>query len=166
VRNPVALDDGPRYDADDPMSLMEYAERIHKNADAHGFWPSDETPDALINLIDNRAPGLSPQMLDKMRAFVNAHRGRNFGEMIALMHSELSEALEEHRSGKPAFYLERQPYGPDKPEGTLVEIIDVIIRALDTAYSIAVEDGLDLDRVCQAKMEFNESRPHKHGRRY
>ena len=26
---------------------------------------------------------------------------RNFGEMIALMHSELSEALEEHRNGKP-----------------------------------------------------------------
>lgn len=30
---------------------------------------------------------------------------RNFGEMLALMHSELSEALEEHRASKPALYF-------------------------------------------------------------
>lgn len=31
--------------------------------------------------------------------------GRNFGEIIALAHSELSEALEEHRAGRPDFWL-------------------------------------------------------------
>lgn len=30
---------------------------------------------------------------------------RNFGEMVALAHSELSEALEEHRAGAPAIHF-------------------------------------------------------------
>lgn len=126
-------DDGPRYDADDPMTLQEYAERIHKNAVSHGFWPPE---------------------------------GRNFGEMIALIHSEASEALDEHRSGKPVVYHERQPYGPDKPEGAMVELADVIIRCLDTMYKMADEHDLDIDAVVREKMWFNESRPHKHGRKY
>jgi len=32
---------------------------------------------------------------------------RTFGEIIALCHSELSEALEEYRSGKPTEYFMR-----------------------------------------------------------
>jgi hypothetical protein len=135
----MAPDEGPRYDADDPMTLMEYAERIHKNAVSHGFWPPE---------------------------------GRNFGEMVALMHSELSEALEEHRSGKPAVYHERQAYGPDKPEGVMVELADVIIRCLDTMYFLSIarptegQPPIDIDKVVREKMWFNESRPHKHGRKY
>lgn len=80
---------------------------------------------------------------------------RNKGEMIALMHSELSEMLEAVR--KP---------GPDHhcPEFTNeeVEMADLIIRALD--YTAG--HNLRLFDAMRAKIEFNRSRPMKHGKAF
>lgn len=52
---------------------------------------------------------------------------RQYGEIIALIHSELSEALEEHRDSKPLVYDGEN----GKPEGCAVELIDAVIRILD-----------------------------------
>lgn len=51
---------------------------------------------------------------------------RSLGEVLALIHSELSEALEEYRNNTPALY-----YKELKPEGLAVELADVIIRIYD-----------------------------------
>ena len=93
---------------------------------------------------------------------------RNFGEMVALMHSELSEALDEHRNGKPNEYADHT-HGPGwdcdgncKPEGVAVELADCLIRILDTMLSLDV----DIDGVVARKMAYNAGRPHKHGKAY
>ena len=79
---------------------------------------------------------------------------REIPEIIALCHSELSEALEEYRNGKP-FYYEKD----GKPEGVAVEMIDCIIRILDWAG----HEDLDVDDILQWKMEYNKNRPYRHG---
>lgn len=81
---------------------------------------------------------------------------RDFGEICALIHSELSEALEEYRNARPLVYyhcgaggsicdpqacadIHRDPIyaeepcddRKEKPEGIAVELADVVIRIFD-----------------------------------
>jgi len=78
---------------------------------------------------------------------------RNDGEIIALIHSELSEALEAMREGDKM---------DDKvPEftGVEVELADAIIRIMDYAGS----KYLRVAEALIAKMRYNETRSYKHG---
>ena len=83
---------------------------------------------------------------------------RPFGEIIALCHSELSEALEAYRNGEPLIWLKLND-GEYKPEGIAVEMIDCIIRILDY---LGKED-IDIEYVLEVKHKYNKIRPYKHG---
>lgn len=71
---------------------------------------------------------------------------REFGTYIALMHSELSEALEADRRGE----------GLDR---TVEELADVCIRIFDWCGL----QGVDFERVVIEKMLKNKGREYKHG---
>lgn len=131
--------------------LNELAKEIHENAVAHGWWEEERT----------------------------------FGEIVALCHSELSEALEEYRNEKEMLYCENK-YCKDengrfrtsliscqecfeialsarvelnKPEGIATEMADCIIRILDWCG----HEGIDIDQIIKIKMEYNKTRPYRHG---
>ena len=84
-----------------------------------------------------------------------------FGDNIALMHSELSEALEEHRNRMPHLYFVEDKYGNQKPEGTLVELADVIIRIFD--YVGSLDKAKEFVDIIHKKHEYNQTRTYRHG---
>jgi len=97
---------------------------------------------------------------------------RPFAEVIALIHSELSEALEAHRNNKPFIWYQIKDkdctvclHYPDgkvcegddhhtcpceaKPEGIVIELADVVIRILDYCG----HDGIAPIRVFQDRSQ-------------
>lgn len=108
---------------------------------------------------------------------------RPIPELLMLMVSELSEAMEEYRKNMPPLYINLPtPEGVSpveidfpcfesfvfvdvdkktimKPEGIAVEMADCVIRIMDTFAAM----GWDLEKIMKAKMEYNNNRPYRHG---
>lgn len=104
---------------------------------------------------------------------------RNFGEVMALITSEVSEAFEAYRDGDPVTEIKygyKIPYegtlfseDPSdafgqigvlgKPEGVPAELADVLIRVFDFCGAYRIPLGEAIIR----KHRYNESRPYRHG---
>lgn len=128
---------------------------------------------------------LSKQIHENAKSKGFYEKEKNIGEMLCLIHSEVSEALEAVRINK--YYsncCEEQKWFikgmADKNYGATFnddlvfkeqfekmvknsfedELADVVIRVLD----LCAFKGIDIESHIKAKMRYNALRPHKHGK--
>lgn len=128
------------------MTIKELCRKAHEIAIKKGFWASEKGIDGDTNLMSFDNPFKDPIKL----AY------RNNGELIALMHSELSEALEALRHGNP-----KSDHVP-KISSLDEEMADLAIRLGDFCAS----RNIDLEKAIKIKMKYNETREFKHGKQF
>jgi NTP pyrophosphatase (non-canonical NTP hydrolase) len=139
--------------------LNELAEEIHQIGVEHGFWDTTEVQ------INGTGAGVRIE--------------RNFAEVLALIHSEVSEALEAWRDGMPinvSFSQHKDgtvcrddemcgselgTSDPTKPIGVPSELADIIIRVLD----VCGKEKIDIEQAVRLKVNYNKTRPYLHGRK-
>ena len=116
--------------------MNEWSETVHALAIEKG-WYDCESCDGL------------PMAHGGCAACGNRGQFRNMGELIALIHSELSEALEVLRDDGP-------------PSDFAEEVADVIIRTLDMCAYV----GIDIDAAVTRKHSINQVRARRHGKKF
>lgn len=117
---------------------------------------------------------LSKEIHENAKAKGFYEKPRNIGEMLCLMHSEISEALEADRKDRyckiaPTDVLARS-HGSvffDDYEKTIKhtfeeEMADIVIRVMD----MCEWKEIDLEGHIKAKMRYNTLREKYHGKKY
>lgn len=100
---------------------------------------------------------------------------KNIGEMLCLIHSEVSEALEADRKNNYANVkcfevfndFSRPKHDAFSFESNIKntfedELADIMIRVMD----LAAFKGIDLEKHIALKMRYNYLREYKHGKKY
>ena len=102
------------------LAINDFAADVHQRNIIAGWWTNLETGERIE---------------------------RNVGELLCLVHSEISEAMEGHRKSLMDDKL------PDRPM-IEVELADAMIRIGDIAAAL----GLDLGGAIDAKLAYNATR--------
>lgn len=137
--------------------LNDMADAAGENSKSKGFLDSENI---ALELITEHGSFFTHEDVK------NAYNSRR----LALIHSEVSEALEAIREGKKAdlesFAVEMEDletaYKKHIKGSIEDEMADIIIRALDYCH----HNDIDIQTFVDIKMNYNQSRPVKHGKKF
>ena len=116
---------------------------VYQANKAKGFWKyREETPQLIRNFFPEE---IAEEFAVAVEKAYNA-------QAIALMHSELSEALEADRKDLMDDKLTHR-------KGLEVELADAVIRIMDFTQG----KDMDLDNTIAEKLAYNTTRPYLHG---
>lgn len=152
----------------DYEAIRAFQAYCHQQSRARGFY---DEPDRLLALV-TALRASDPDLANYIYAMY-------LGNRLMLIVGEVSEAHEEERSGRApteTYFLdngravlpddphirEGRGLGVDKPEGVPSELADIFIRLMDHAEEL----GIDLAEIIRIKLEYNATRPHKHGKKF
>ncbi len=155
------------------MELNLIARECHIRAMQNGWWPRQDCAEChctgTVKVLDKeRSIGdmLYFAMIECPKCFglgfIAMPEQRNAAEQIALMHSELSEALEALREKGTSLgdsWHKQDTSGHIKPEGPSVELVDCIIRIFDSLAAY----GVDIEAMLLEKLDYNDTRGNRHG---
>ena len=110
-------------------SLNEWAKEFHEVSKSKGFWDPYPTRELRIASIP---------------------------EKLCLIHSEVSEALEDYRKGLDPT---KKIYEGKKICGFGSELADILIRTMELAEAL----GIDIQSIVEEKNEYNKTRSHRNG---
>lgn len=118
---------------------------------------------------------LSKQIHENNKAKGFYEDEKNIGEMLALIHSEVSEALEADRKGRTVSHKFQRSWSEKLSDKAFKEMFeanvkdsfedelaDIMIRVMD----LSAFKGVDIEGHIMAKLRFNAMRPYKHGKKY
>jgi NTP pyrophosphatase (non-canonical NTP hydrolase) len=137
------------------MKINEIRDEVHELARSKGWWDDCIDPDWGTHYVSHQRIAVA----------------------LALIHSEVSEALEEVRDDHLQTYWVRKSMEDRifsetaekaeaiaagyKPEGLPIELADVIIRVLDLCGALEI----DIEQAIEDKVAYNTTRTHRHGGR-
>ena len=117
------------------MTLNEMGQECHQIAVEHGFWPESRS-----------------WPYDKEQYTFNG-ADLMVGVKLALIHSEVSEALEEYR-------VKRDEQENIRNLGC--ELVDAIVRIVELCHYL----GFDMDNAYAGIVGNNRNRPYRHSKRF
>lgn len=162
-------------------SLNELAAQIHEISRSKGFWADTRCPNKYCQHPTGRQPAevillIGTEVSEAWEAIRDGHDLNDDATQWISGPNVKHHTIERWHDGTQfVTHLDGGPVLPPipvtddirlhlgfepKPVGVPSELADIIIRTLDAAAAW----GIDIDAAIARKIEYNATRPHKHGR--
>lgn len=137
------------------MNLTELSKIVHANNKAKGFWDTERNPGELLMLVVSELGEALEALRHKRHAEIRAFMGdlhnadiENLADVQYMSHFHLTEFERSFKGNIKDTYED--------------ELADAVIRLLDMCGAA----GIDIQFHVDAKLQYNKTRPHKHGKQF